>query len=142
MPAINALSISSIKDFVMYAESLYHKHGRPIAIKQSVVTFPSHQSPSILTPDFAKYIDECVAYMDTKKDIMPLVPDPYGQWVAFMDFIRTLADSIRNNTMDRNQQRQTFWMWFDDFDARRNMKFTDTFPEYSDFYNMCKELNG
>jgi organic radical activating enzyme len=142
MPAINALSISSIKDFVMYAESLYHKHGRPIAIKQSVVTFPSQQSPSILTPDFAKYIDECVEYMDTKKDIMPLVPDKYGQWIAFMDFIRTLAESIRNNTMDRNHQRQTFWMWFDDFDNRRNMKFTDTFPEYTDFYNMCKGLNG
>jgi hypothetical protein len=95
-----------------------------------------------LTPDFAKYIDECVEYMDTKKDIMPLVPDKYGQWIAFMDFIRTLGDSIRNNTMDRTHQRQLFWMWFDDFDVRRNMKFTDTFPEYTDFYNMCKGLNG
>lgn len=142
MPALNALSISSLKDFVMFAENLYHKHGRPVAIKQSVVTFPSHQSPSILTPDFAKYIDECVEYMDTKKDIMPLVPDPYGQWIAFMDFIRTLAESIRTNTMDRNHQRQTFWMWFDDFDARRNIKFTETFPEYTEFYNMCKGLNG
>jgi hypothetical protein len=76
--------------------------------------------------------------MDTKKDIMPLVSDDYGQWIAFMEFIGTLAESIRNNTMDRNQQRQLFWMWFDDFDNRRNMKFTDTFPECTEFYNMCK----
>jgi organic radical activating enzyme len=142
MPAINALSISSLKEFVMYAESLYHKHGRPIAIKQSVVTFPNHQSPFILTPNFAKYIDECVEYMDSKKDVMPLVSDPYGQWVSFMKFISTLADSIRTNLLDRTEQRRTFGIWFDDFDVRRNMKFTDTFPEYTDFYNMCKGLNG
>jgi hypothetical protein len=138
MPAINALSISSIKDFVMFAENLYHKHGRPIAIKQSVVTFPSHQSPSILTPDFANYIDECVEYMDTKKDIMPEVPDPYGRWIAFMEFISALANSLRSNVNDRGEQRKKFAEWFDDFDIRRNMKFTDTFPEYQEFYNMCK----
>ena len=104
------------------------------------MTFPSHQSPFILTPDFAKYIDECVEYMDSKKDIMPLVPDPYGHWIAFMNFIQTLGESIKTNTMDKTQQRQTFWTWFDDFDNRRKMHLLETFPEYADFYNMCKGL--
>ena len=140
MPALNALSISSLKEFVMYAESLYHKHGRPVAIKQSVVTFPSHQSPSILTSDFAKYIDECVEYMDTKKNIMPLVPDPYGQWIAFIEFLKPLSESLRNNTIDRTDHRKLFATWFDEFDQKRKINLLETFPEYKEFYEFCKTL--
>jgi hypothetical protein len=78
--------------------------------------------------------------MDTKKDIMPEVPDPYGRWIAFMEFISALANSLRSNINNKDEQRKKFAEWFDDFDVRRNMKFTDTFPEYTEFYNMCKGL--
>jgi organic radical activating enzyme len=64
IPTLNALSISSIKDFVMFTEDLYNKYGRPVSIKQNIVTFPIQHSPTVLTPEFGKYIDECVEYME------------------------------------------------------------------------------
>jgi hypothetical protein len=140
IPSLNALSISSLKDFVMFAESLYYKYGRPVAIKQSIVNFPSQQSPFILTPDFAKYVDECIEYMEPKVDSMPIVPDYHGRWDTFIEFIRPLSASIRENTIDRTEQRRKFAQWFDDFDVRRKINLLETFPEYTEFYNYCKTL--
>lgn len=140
IPSLNVLSVSSITDFVKFAENLYHTHGRPVAIKQSIVNFPSQHSPFILTSDFANYIDECVAYMETKVNEMPEVPDKFGRWDTFIDFIKTLAESIRNNSIDRNEQRKKFGEWADDFEMRRRLKLTDVFPEYTEFYNMCRDL--
>jgi len=140
IPSLNALSVTSLTEFVKFTEALYHKHGRPVAIKQSVVNFPSHQSPFILTPDFAKYVDECIEYMLTRVDDMPIVPDYYGRWDTFIEFIRKLSDSLKDNSIDRTEQRQIFGRWFDDFDQRRKMSLLETFPEFTDFYNLCKSL--
>lgn len=140
IPSLNALSISSLKDFVMFAENLYLKHGRPVAIKQSIVNFPSQHSPFILTSDFAKYVDECIDYMEPKISNMPIVPDYHGRWDTFIDFLTPIRDSLNNNTMDRNDQRKLFGQWFDDFDVRRNMRLLEVFPEYTEFYNLCKSL--
>jgi sulfatase maturation enzyme AslB (radical SAM superfamily) len=140
IPSLNVLSISSLKDFVMFTESLYKKHRRPVAIKHNIVQFPSHQSPFILTPEFATYVDECIAYMEPKTPYMPIVSDYYGRWDQFIEFLRPLSASLKDNTSDRDEQRRKFARWFDDFDNRRKLNLIETFPEYLDFYNMCKAL--
>ena len=71
---------------------------------------------------------------------MPLVPDYYGRWDTFIEFIRKLSDSLKDNSIDRTEQRQIFGRWFDDFDQRRKMSLLETFPEFTDFYNLCKGL--
>ncbi len=38
-----------------------------------------------------------------------------------------------------NQGRKDFYNWFTEYDKRRDVKFLDTFPEYTDFWNLCKE---
>ena len=78
--------------------------------------------------------------MDTKKDIMPLVPDPYGQWIAFIEFLKPLSESLRNNTIDRTDHRKLFATWFDEFDQKRKINLLETFPEYKEFYEFCKTL--
>lgn len=139
IPSLNVLSISTIKEFVQFAENLYRTHGRPVAIKQNIVNLPSQHSPFILTPDFAKYVDDCVEYMKTKTD-MPEVPDVMGRWDAFIKFAENLSTSIKNNTKDTTSERKYFAEWADDFEMRRKLNVVEVFPEYKDFYNMCKGL--
>jgi pyruvate-formate lyase-activating enzyme len=141
IPSLNALSVSSLKEFVIFTEELYRKYDRPVAIKQSIVNFPSQQSPFILTSDFAKYVDDCIAYMEPKVAEMPIVPDYQGRWDTFIEFLRPLGDSLRNNTIDRTDQRKKFAEWFDDFDRRRKINLVETFPEYAEFYKLCKDLS-
>ena len=138
--SLNVLNISTIKDFIIFTEELYIKHGRPVALNQNIISFPEWQSPMLLTPDFAKYIDECADYMESKSDTMPLVDDKLARWDSYATFLRTLATSIKYNTTDQLVLRKKFAEWFDVYDERRKMKLIETFPEYTDFYNLCKRL--
>jgi hypothetical protein len=138
--SLNALNITSIQDFIKLTEQLYEKYGRPVALKQNIISFPSWQSPMILTPDFADYLDNTVEYMKTNVDKMPIVSDYYGRYDQYILYLQKLADSIRNNTGDYTSDRKIFVPWFDTYDERRKLNLLEVFPEYTDFYNVCKEL--
>ena len=60
-----------------------------------------------------------------------------------------IRDSIKNQegekidwvSGDVNDVRASFYKWFKQYDERRKVNFLETFPEYKEFYNMCKELD-
>lgn len=140
IPSVNALSIASTKEFVQWCENLYHRYGRPVTIKQNIISFPSWQKPLILTPDFADYLYDCVEYMKTKVDSMPVVEDYFGRWDQYIIFLQNLADRIKNNTREEIENRKKFVEWFATFDQRRQLDLLATFPEYKNFYELCKNL--
>jgi hypothetical protein len=139
--SINALTIATTKEFVQWTEELYHRYGRPVSLKQNIISFPMWQKPLVLTPDFAKYIDDCIEYMETRVNDMPVVNDVHARWDSYILFLRNLADSLRNNTKDETVDRKKFAEWFDTFDQRRQLNLVETFPEYREFYETCKQLN-
>lgn len=136
----NILSITNTKEVIQFIENLYFKYGRPISIKQSIVTHPTWQNPTNLTPDFARYLDETVEYMKTNVDKMPIVEDHYGRYDWYINYLSKLADAIRTNSADLVWDRKMFASWYDTYDKRRNLNLLETFPEYRDFYNLCKTL--
>lgn len=136
--SLNALNITSIQDFVKFTEDLYAKYQRPVALKQNIISFPSHQSPMILTPDFADYLDSAVAYMKTNVDKMPIVSDYYGRYDQYIIYLENLSSSIRNNNGNYETDRKTFFSWFNTYDERRKLNFLEVFPEYANFHEMCK----
>jgi len=138
--SLNALNITSIQSFIQLTEQLYETYKRPIALKQNIISFPSWQSPMILTPDFADYLDTAVEYMKTNVDKMPVVTDYYGRYDQYIIYLAKLANSIRNNTGDYTSDRKHFIPWFNTYDERRKLNLLEVFPEYTDFYNLCKGL--
>ena len=116
-------------------------HNKPVALKHNIISFPDWQSPFILTPDFADYIDECIDYMKVRTDIMPVVSDYFGRWDQYIIFLETLSNSIRTGTGDKTKERKKFVEWFKTYDHRRNINLLETFPEYENFYKMCEQLN-
>jgi hypothetical protein len=140
--SVNALNVTSNKDFIAYTKQLYEKHGRPVILKQNLVSFPSWQSPMILSQEFIPYIQDTIQYLNDNAESMPPVKDSLGTWSAYAKFLETIIDGINNQSIDRLNDRKKFPEWFDTYDTRRGLKLTDTFPEYENFYNMCKSLNG
>ncbi len=138
--SLNILNITSLKDFIMFTEQLYHTYGRPAALKQNIISFPDWQTPMLLTPDFADYLDECIAYMKIKAPDMPKVADKLARWDSYIIFLQNLSDSIRNNKTDNTVLRKKFAEWFSMYDDRRKLSFIETFPEYTNFFNLCKSL--
>ena len=139
--SLNALNLSSLREFIEFTENLYFTHNKPVALKQNIISFPDWQSPFILTPDFADYIDECIDYMKVRTNIMPIVSDYFGRWDQYIIFLETLSSSIRNGTGDKTSERKKFVEWFKTYDHRRNINLLETFPEYKNFYKMCEGLN-
>jgi len=138
--SMNALNIAGISEFIKFTEDLYLRYNRPVALKHNIISFPDWQTPFILTSDFAKYIDDCVEYMKTKVDVMPLVNDYYGRWDQYIIFLENLSQSIKDNGADNTLMRKKFAEWFDTYDQRRKLNLLEVFPEYKDFYNFCKDL--
>ena len=140
MPSVNILSISGTKDFVMFVEGLHRKYNIPVGITQNIISFPNWQSPLILTPDFANYLDNCVDYMQTKTDIASVTGDKLATWESYAVFLKNLANSIRNNSSNNTIERRKFADWFLTFDHRRKLNLLETFPEYTEFYKLCKTI--
>jgi len=136
--SLNVLNISNLKEFIQFTENLYHTYGKPVALKHNIISFPNWQSPFILPPDFADYVDDCIEYMKTRTESMPVVSDYFGRWDQYIIFLETLSKSIKNGTGDKSKERKKFAEWFDTYDHRRKLNLLETFPEYISFYEMCK----
>ena len=136
----NILSITNVKEMIQFIENLYFKHGRPISIKQSIVTHPTWQNPTNLTPDFAKYLDDAIEYMKSNVEKMPVVADYYGRYDQYIHYLSNLSHAIKTNSTDIVNDRKMFASWFDLYDRRRKLNLLETFPEYGNFYNLCNTL--
>lgn len=138
--SVNVLNITSIKEFISYTKLLYEKHGRPVTLKQNLISFPSWQSPMILTEDFIPYIEDAINYLNMNSQSMPNVKDPLGTWTSYATFLQTIIDGIKNNVIDKTPDRKKFYEWFDTYDNRRDLSLTKCFPEYTNFHNLCRSL--
>lgn len=140
LPSLNVLSISSLPDLLPYITNLYYTYKRPIGIRQNTINFPDWQSPSLLTNDFATYIDDTINYMKIHSNNIPEVTDIHGRYNTYIVFLENLRDTIKNNKTPNIQLQKKFVEWFDEYDKRRNLNLLKTFPEYTEFYNYCKSL--
>ena len=71
---------------------------------------------------------------------MPPVKDSLGTWRAYAVFLQSIIDSINNPDINRIPEQKKFVEWFEIYDQRRHLNFSEVFPEYVNFYNMCKSL--
>jgi hypothetical protein len=137
---VSALSIATTKEFVQYATELSRKHDRPVHLKQNIINYPKWQSPMILTPDFAKYVDAAIDYMEQQVDTMPETVDFSGRYDQYIIFLKSLSNSLKTNTGNYLYDRVDFRNWFSKYDATRNLDFKKTFPEYIEFWKNCPLL--
>lgn len=138
--SLNALSITDLPNFLKFAKGLNDKYDIPISLKHNVITYPSWQSPTILTRDFSKYVVEAIYYILSVHKTIHRVNDVWGQWDKYIEFLLGIKKMIEKEDNALLQDRKTFVSWFDTYDKRRNLNLLNTFPEYAEFYNFCKKL--
>ena len=138
--SVNVLSIPTTKNFVEYATNLSDRYQRSVGLKQNIVNFPKWQNPMILPPEFSRYLYETIEYMEQHVSRMPNPTDYHGRYDQYIIFLRSLADSMANNTGNYLEDRKKFYHWHIEFDKRRNLNLVETFPELKDFYKMCGQL--
>lgn len=89
---------------------------------------------NILTPDFIPYMDNTLAYLKNKTE-----------WFTDLECekFKRVVDYMKSNTMHPQiiqQGRRDFYSFFTENDQRLGTSLLKTFPEYTEFYYLCKGI--
>lgn len=144
--ALNALSMTTLTEFLKYAKHVHDKYERPIILKRNLVSHPEFLNPSVLGPEFAYYLEDALTFLGSIKDKMRHVDDDWGGWAQYHDYIQEIYNGIKEQqgqkmtwmTGSLDDVRGRFFQFFHEYDKRRNLNFLKTFPEYASFYKNCR----
>lgn len=162
----NVLSVPGIKDYLEYVLDLrtqysrenqgikyipihdpYHTHPdyelhprQRIWFDLPLLRYPDWQSIQILPNNFDQYLIEAIEFMKSNSDV--------DNFAGFYDFEiakleRNLKMMQERSILDNNKleiDRINFFKFFEQYDQRNNTQFLDVFPEFTNFYQECKNL--
>ena len=95
---------------------------------------PPHWMIKILTPDFIPYMDKTLNFIQENID-----------WFTSIEYekFKRLTNYMKEHTISEEkimQGRKDFYSFFTENDRRLGTNLLQTFPEYTDFYNLCKDI--
>jgi organic radical activating enzyme len=145
---MNNLSGPGLKELLQKILQLRKKHSRlfqRVWFDTPLLRFPSWQSLQILPPSHQQNLIEAMAWMNENP---MLVATTESKLHGFHDYevarIQRVLDWMKlgiSNEVQLRQERANFYRFFSEHDSRRNTNFLQTFPEMSEFWNHCKQLN-
>ena len=94
-----------------------------------------------LIPELVEELEKSIKYMTANKETM------FNRFKGFKDFevskVQRLIDWIKGPAeFDRELAMKNFYLYFTEQDKRRGTYFTKVFPQLTNFWNECKDLNG
>jgi organic radical activating enzyme len=150
MCTFNILSVTSFIDFltkVLEWRKKYNDLFRDIPPTERRVRFdtpylkePLQYDMQILPKEeFLPYFDKILKFIDDNRD----EKDPTKFSDLEFERFRRVRDYFANVNYEEDRVKEgriDFYSWFTEYDRRRKVNFLETFPEMSDFWNMCKQL--
>lgn len=144
MCTYNILCVASFRPFLEKILELRDKWGKErIGFDTPYLKEPPHWMINLLPPEWVDYIDADLDFI--KQRITP-----YGMEFGFNEHEWEKLKRVRNYFVEGgpkitpeliNQGRKDFYKFFSEYDRRSpGLNLLETFPEYKDFYLMCKEL--
>lgn len=95
---------------------------------------PPHWMINILPEEFIKYQEDTLKFIEDNKE--------WFTGVEYEKFLR-VTDYMKENPVSPEkikQGRRDFYSFFTENDRRLNTNLLEVFPEYTEFYLMCKEV--
>ena len=143
MCTYNALSVTSFTDFLKEINKRRLELPWKLDMPQLYISTPYLRNPEflgikILDKSFRKYIEESVEYMDENLGgggAPGFTLDEKTQFKRILNWF-----DVNPSSWIQQGNRQDFAKYIDEYDKRKGTNFLKTFPEYKDFYMMCKKL--
>jgi organic radical activating enzyme len=89
---------------------------------------------NILTEDFIPYMDNTLQYMKDRPEWFSEFE--YEKFKRVVDYMR--ANNVSPIIIEKG--RRDFYSFFNENDRRLGTNLLEVFPEYKNFYNLCKEV--
>lgn len=157
MSTFNALSIARYKELMWFGYNIKNKYNssrrywNPVAmVDSSYLRFPHHQAVNILPAEWASKVEEIADWAEGYRMLNTPKGTEWQPWhMGFTDIeitkLRRIADWMRVplDEVSLAKNRANFYHFFKAHDKRRGTNFIDTYPEYIEFWNLCKKIaNG
>jgi hypothetical protein len=148
MMTFNILTVSSFKSLLEKMLEWREKYGWYDHLGKHRIRFdtpylkePLQYDMNILPKEeFMPYMNESLNFI--KENVNDSVSNKFTE-LEYEKFRRVV--SYMETTVYSDQKtaegRIDFFNWFNEYDRRRNLNFNQTFPEMTNFYNMCRQLN-
>jgi len=145
MCTFNILSVTSfclfLEKVLEWRKEFYDPKRRKIRFDTPYLKEPLQYDMNILPKeDFLFYFDNILQFINENRDD--------NDMTKFSDLEYERFRRVRNYFATNNyseerviEGRKDFYNWFTAYDFRRNVNFLKTFPEMTDFYNLCKDYN-
>ena len=104
---------------------------------------PPHWMINILPQEeFGKYLDDDLQFIKDNQrsehnDHFNFSAHEYEKFKRVRDYFFTGGQKITTDLLQRG--RRDFYVFFNEYDKRSNLKFHETFPKYEKFMELCKD---
>lgn len=136
----NIFSVTDFKNFlhgVLELRKKYSNDRQKIWLDMPPLQAPEWLSVKLLPSEYAKYIKECVDYVEQNLETTS------NRFKGFKDFelekIKTLYAQMLSHTESEHvqKQRRDLIKYFTEQDKRTKTSYRETFPEMSNFFDLC-----
>ena len=135
MTTVNLTSITTYCDFIRYLLNLrkhYNKNTtfNKVQFMTNFLRYPEFLSLTILDPNSKqRFTEEVTTLIIERPDLSESEIDQLRRMINYMN-------SIDNKEL---QLRKDFAAFITEYDIRRGTNFNNTFPELTEFYQLCQQ---
>jgi pyruvate-formate lyase-activating enzyme len=142
MCTFNILSVTSFTDFlekVLEWRKQYHDpKRRRIRFDTPYLKEPLQYDMHILPKEeFLPYFDNILQFIKDNKDDNDTTKFSDLEYERFRR-VRNYFATVKYDDHRITEGRKDFYNWFTEYDRRRNTNLLETFPEMTEFWNVCK----
>ena len=134
MCTFNVLAVTNYKNLLEKVIEWRKQYGSHlIHLDIPYLKDPPHWMINILTPDFMVYMDDTLKFMEDN-----------AEWFELSEIVKfkRVHEYMKTNPVDADKihrGRRDFYVFFTENDKRLGTNLLELFPEYTDFYQLCKE---
>ncbi len=135
MCTYNVLCVTNFKSLLEKVIEWREKLGfEAVAFDTPYLKEPPHWMINILPKQFLKYQEDTLKFIEDNK-----------KWFTDVEYekFKRVTDYMKENPVSEEKiraGRRDFYSFFTENDKRLGTNLLKTFPEYTDFYSMCKEI--
>lgn len=119
------------------------KYKQRLGIDTPYLKEPLHWMINILPPEFGVYMEENLAFMEAHRQTSD--NDAIGFTNVEIEKFKRVVDYMRDKTTDPEiirRGRRDFFAFFSEHDKRRGTSLVETFPQYAEFYELCRKVHA
>lgn len=135
MCTVNALCLSTLPDLLTMITMIRRSISsiEPAVFSLNILRFPSFQSPLVLPLEYRQRAAEKLGDFLQHQDHM-IHEFERGQVVRLIDYL-VKVDKPHSDAFDMSKLHNDFRKFYSQYDERRGKNFTETFPEFAEWYN-------